>query len=275
MSEANTVVIKPRDKTAINFKELWHYKELFYFFTWRDIKVRYKQSALGAGWAIIQPFATMVVFTLFFNKVAGIKSGAVPYAIFSYTGLIFWNYFSSAFSQVSSSLVANQGVITKIYFPRIILPVSATLLGLIDFFFAAIVFTGLEFYYHIAPGLSGILMLAPMLALSLITALGLGTFFASLNVKYRDVRAIVPFIIQLGLFLTPVIYPISQIPHKYQWILSLNPMSSVINVMRAGLLHQGSINWANLGVSVISAGVLLWLGIAYFGRTERQFADII
>jgi len=268
-------IIKPRSKTTIDFKEVWAYRELFFFFTWRDIKVRYKQSVLGAGWAIIQPFATMVVFTLFFNKVAGIKSGAVPYAIFSYTGLLFWNYFSSALNQVSNSLVGNQGVITKIYFPRIIIPISATLLGLVDFFFAAIVFAVLTIYYHITPGLEGLLLVLPMLLLSLITALGVGTFFASLNVKYRDVRAIIPFIIQLGLFLTPVIYPVSSIPHKYQWILSLNPLSSVINTMRAGLLHQGSVNWADLGISVISATVFLAIGIWYFKRTERQFADII
>jgi len=275
MSSPVEIIIKPRDKTVISFKELWAYRELFYFFTWRDIKVRYKQSALGAGWAIIQPFATMIVFTLFFNKVAGIKSGAVPYAIFSYTGLLFWNYFSSALNQVSNSLVGNQGVITKIYFPRIIIPVSATLLGLVDFFFASIVFAALTVYYHITPGLEGLLLVIPMLFLSLISALGVGTFFASLNVKYRDVRAIIPFMIQLGLFLTPVIYPVSSIPHKYQWILSLNPLSSVINTMRAGLLHQGFVNWADLGISVISAVTFLVIGIWYFRRTERRFADII
>ena len=269
------IVIQPKKKVRIDWKELWNYRELFYYFTWRDIKVRYKQTLIGAGWAIIQPFATMVVFTLFFNKVAGIKSGAVPYAIFSYTGLLFWNYFASAFGQVSNSLVGNQGVITKIYFPRIIIPASATLLGVVDFFFASVVFAGLTIYYHITPGLEGLLMIIPMLVLSIITALGAGIFFASLNVKYRDVRAIVPFIIQIGLFLTPVIYPVSLIPHKYQWLLSLNPMSSVINTMRSGLLHQGSINWAQLGISVLSACVFLWIGLTYFKRTERQFADII
>lgn len=269
------IIIQPKKRTQINWKELWSYRELFYYFTWRDIKVRYKQTLLGASWAIIQPFATMVVFTLFFNHVAGIKSGAVPYAIFSYTGLLFWNYFASALSQVSNSLVGNQGVITKIYFPRIIIPASATLLGVVDFFFAAIVFAGLAFYYHIAPGTEGLLMILPMLILSVIAALGVGTLFAALNVKYRDVRSIVPFIVQIGLFVTPVIYPVSLVPHKYQWILSLNPMSSVINTMRSGLLHQGSINWAQLGISCVSAFILLWIGIAYFKRTERQFADII
>jgi len=269
------VIIQPKKKTRINWKELWGYRELFYYFTWRDVKVRYKQTLLGASWAIIQPFTTMVVFTLFFNHVAGIKSGSVPYAIFSYTGLLFWNYFASAFGQISNSLVGNQGVITKIYFPRIIIPTSATLLGLVDFFFAAIVFAGISFYYHIAPGLEGLLLVIPMLILCLITALGAGILFASLNVKYRDVRSIVPFIIQIGLFLTPVIYPVSLVPHKYQWVLSLNPVSSVINTMRASLLHQGTINWAQLGISTLSAVIILWIGLTYFKHTERQFADII
>jgi lipopolysaccharide transport system permease protein len=269
------LTIQPQKKLRIDWKELWSYRELFYYFVWRDIKVRYKQTLIGASWAIIQPFVTMIVFTLFFNKVAGIKSGAVPYAIFSYTGLLFWNYFTTAFGQASGSLVGNQQVITKVYFPRIIVPVSATLLGLVDFFFAAVVFAGLAIYYHIAPGMDGLVMFLPMIVISFITALGMGTFFAALNVKYRDVRAIVPFIIQLGLFLTPVIYPVSLIPHKYQWILSLNPMSGVINTMRAGLLHQGSINWADLAISCISALVLLWVGMTYFKYTERRFADII
>jgi lipopolysaccharide transport system permease protein len=275
MSANNEIIIKPKDKISINFREIWHYRELFYFFTWRDIKVRYKQTAIGASWAIVQPFTTMIVFTLFFNKVAGIKSGNVPYAIFSYTGLLFWNYFSSALTQVSGSFVANQAVITKIYFPRIIIPMSATLLGVVDFFFASIVFGGLAVYYHIVPGGEGLLLVIPMLLLSVLTALGVGTLFAALNVKYRDVSSLVPFVVQIGMFVTPVIYPVSLVPHRFQWILSLNPMSSVIDTMRAGLIHQGSINWAQIGISCVSAAVILWIGLSYFKHTERQFADII
>lgn len=270
-------IIRPQKKLAIDFGELWHYRELFYFFTWRDIKVRYKQTAIGASWAIIQPFITMVVFTLFFNHVAGISTGseAIPYAIFSYTGLLFWNYFSTSLNQVSNSLVSNQAVITKIYFPRIIAPFSATLLGVIDFFFAGLVFIGLLAYYHTMPGLVGVLMVIPMLLLTMITSLGIGTFFAALNVKYRDVRAVIPFVIQLGLFLTPVIYPVSLIPHKYAWLIGLNPMASIITTMRAGLLHQGAINWTQLGVSTVTALVLLVFGLIYFRKSEREFADII
>lgn len=268
-------LIKPQKKLSISLQELWAYRELFYFFTWRDIKVRYKQTAIGASWAIIQPFITMVVFTLFFNRVAGIESGNVPYAIFSYTGLLFWLYFSTSLSQVSNSLVNNQSVITKIYFPRIIIPISSTLLGVVDFFFAGIVFIGLLFFYQVQPGLLGILLVLPMLLLTLVTSLGIGTFLGALNVKYRDVKAAIPFIVQLGLFLTPVIYPISLVPERFQWILNLNPMSGVINTMRATLLGQGSVDWMGLGISVLSATVMLIIGILYFKRTEREFADII
>jgi homopolymeric O-antigen transport system permease protein len=269
-------IIRPQKKLVFNLKELWAYRELFYFFAWRDIKVRYKQTAIGASWAIIQPFITMVVFTLFFNRVAGIQTGtAVPYAIFSYTGLLFWNMFSQNLTQVSNSLVSNQGVITKVYFPRIIAPISSTLLGVVDFFFAGLVFIGLLFYFHIQPGWVGLAMVLPMLLLTLVASLGVGLFLAALNVKYRDVKAAIPFIIQLGLFLTPVIYPVSLVPKRYGWLINLNPMSGVINTMRAGLLGQGQIDWPALGVSTLSALVLLLLGLAYFKRTEREFADII
>jgi lipopolysaccharide transport system permease protein len=268
-------IIQPQKRLRINFTELWRYRELFYFFAWRDFKVRYKQTFIGAGWAIIQPFATMVVFTIFFNKIAGIESGAIPYAIFSYSGLIFWNYFANTLGLVSNSLLSNAGVLTKIYFPRIIVPASSTLLGLADFFFAGIVLAGLMIYFGFAPQLSGILMLLPMLLLAMATAFGAGTFFAALNVKYRDVRAIVPFLIQILLFLTPVIYPVSLVPQKYQWVLYLNPMTGVISTMRAGLLSEGSINWAGIGISTAVALTLLVTGVLYFRRTERRFADII
>ena len=269
------LVIKPRAKLSLNLKELKAYRELFFYFAWRDVKVRYKQSVLGIGWAILQPFAMMVVFTLFFNKVAKVSSGNLPYAIFSYSGLLFWNYFSSALTRSSSSLVANQGVITKIYFPRIITPISATIVALIDFFFAFIVFIGLMIYYHIAPGMAGILFLLPAIALTFIAASGLGMFLSAVNVKYRDVAQIVPFFIQIGLFLTPVIYPISLVPQRFQWILYLNPMTGVINAMRSWWLHQGVVNTRLLGLSIVSALTLFVVGYIYFKTKEKEFADII
>ena len=268
-------VIKPHKKLQLNFQELKAYRELFFYFAWRDVKVRYKQSIIGIGWAIFQPFFTMVVFTLFFNKVAKISSGALPYAIFSYTGLLFWNYFSSALSRSSISLVANQSVITKIYFPRIIAPISATIVALIDFFFAFLVFIGLMIYYHIAPGLAGLIFLLPAIIITFVAASGIGLFLSALNVKYRDVQQVVPFFIQVGLFLTPVIYPVTLVPHKYQWILYLNPMTGVITAMRSWWLHQGTLNEGLLAISIFSAIAFFLIGLMYFKSKEREFADII
>ncbi len=275
IAASDEIIIKPQKFVGVNFREIWKFRELFYFFTWRDVKVRSKKTLIGASWAIIQPFVSMVVFTVFFNKVAGIQGDGLPYPIFSYAGLLFWNYFSVALGTVSNSLIANQSIVTKVYFPRIMIPVSGTLLGIVDFFFAALVFAGLMVYYHITPGITGLLLVFPMLLLTLISALGVGCIFAALNVRYRDVRAAVPFVTQIGLFLTPVIYPVSSIPEKYQWLLSLNPIATVINTMRASLLHQGTINWGSIGISFLVATAVLVFGVLIFGRTEREFADII
>jgi lipopolysaccharide transport system permease protein len=268
-------IIRPNSHSSLNYKELKAYRELFFYFAWRDVKVRYKQSILGIGWAILQPFAMMVVFTLFFNKVAKISSGAIPYAIFSYTGLLFWNTFSSALTRSSNSLVQNQSVITKIYFPRIIVPISATIVAFIDFLFAFLVFVGLMIYYHITPGLGGIIFLIPAIVITFMAAAGLGLFLSSVNVKYRDVQQIVPFFIQVGLFLTPVIYPVSLVPERFQWILYLNPMTGVISAMRSLWLHQGTINRSFLAISIASSIILLLVGYRYFKSKEREFADII
>lgn len=276
MSQVETV-IKPKKHLAIDWKELRAYRELFFYFAWRDVKVRYKQTAIGASWAIFQPFITMVVFTLFFNRVAGIQTGnkAVPYAIFSFIGLIFWNYFSNALTRSSNSLVDNQSVVTKVYFPRLIPPVSSTIVSLIDFGFALIVYVGLMFYYQIAPTAMGLLLFIPAVALTFVAATGPGLFFAALNVKYRDIKQIMPFIIQTGLFLTPVIYPVTAVPQQYQWLLYLNPMTGVINAMRSSLLGLGSINWPLTALSVMSAIVMFVIGLYYFKAKEREFADII
>lgn len=253
------------------------YRELFFYFAWRDIKVRYKQTAIGAAWAILQPFIQMVVFTLFFNKVAGIQTGneAVPYAIFSYTGLLFWNFFSQALTRASNSLVDNQTVVTKVYFPRLLLPLSSTLIGLIDFGFAFIVFIILMFYFKIPPTLEAVLLLVPALIITFVAASGLGMFLSAVNVKYRDVKQAVPFLIQIGLFITPVIYPVTAIPQKYQWILYLNPMTGVINMMRSSFLHTAPINWPLTWLSIAMAVVFFVFGLYYFKGREKEFADII
>jgi lipopolysaccharide transport system permease protein len=269
-------IIRPRRWLGINWRELREYRELFYYFGWRDIKVRYKQTLLGAGWAIFQPFITMVVFTLFFNKVAGIQAtNAVPYAIFSYTGLIFWQYFSAALTRSSNSLVDNQGVVTKVYFPRLIPPISATVLPFIDFLCAFVIFAGLMVYFHITPTLLGILLIPAMLGVSFLAASGAGLLLAAINVKYRDVRQALPFFIQTLLFLTPVIYPSTIVPERFQDFLYINPMAGVISTMRATLIHDGSISWEHLQISIMSAVAMFVVGLIYFKSREREFADII
>ena len=273
----HTVVIRPKKRLAIDWKELKEYRELFFYFAWRDVKVRYKQTAIGAAWAILQPFIQMVVFTLFFNKVAGIQAGsqAVPYAIFSFIGLIFWNYFSQALQRSASSLVDNQAVVTKIYFPRVIPPISSTVVSLIDFGFASIVFVGLMLYFKFPPTSLGLLLVIPAILITFIAASGLGLFLSALNVKYRDIKQILPFLIQTGLFLTPVIYPVSSIPERFQWMLYLNPMTGVINAMRSSFLGDNPINWSLTALSAAVAVLFFIGGLYYFKGREREFADII
>lgn len=273
----NEVIIKPKKRMAIDWKELKSYRELFFYFAWRDVKVRYKQTVIGASWAIFQPFITMVVFTLFFSRVAGVQTGSesVPYPIFSFIGLLFWNYFSSALTRSANSLVDNQSVVTKVYFPRLIPPVSSTIVSLIDFGFSLIVYVGLMIYYQILPSPLGLVLFIPAILLTFVAATGPGLFLAALNVKYRDVKQIMPFIIQLGLFLTPVIYPVTSVPDRFQWILYLNPMTGVITAMRSSLLGLGTIDWGLTLISVATAFIMLIIGVYYFKAKEREFADII
>lgn len=275
-SLSNDLVITANESGKVSPRELWLYRELFYFFAWRDIKVRYKQTALGASWAILQPLLAAAIFTLFFNRVAKINSGAanIPYPVFAYLGLMYWNAFSSAVATISNSLISNSGVITKIYFPKLIPPLSATALSIVDFFFAAAVFFLLLLVFTVMPGLLGLLLMLPSLILIMLAALGMGIFFAALNVKYRDVRSALPFIIQIMFFMTPVIYPISMIPERYQIYAYLNPATGAISSVKAGIFHQ-PVNWTGLLISWLSAIVMLIFGIWYFKRTERNFADII
>jgi lipopolysaccharide transport system permease protein len=275
-SLSNEIEITAGSQGKISLRELWLYRELFYFFAWRDIKVRYKQSALGIGWAILQPLLAALIFTVFFNRVAKIGTGAanIPYPIFAYLGLMYWNSISGALNTVSNSLVTNAGVINKIYFPRLIPPLSATALGVVDFCFAAIVFFLLLLGYRVVPGLEGLILIIPSLVLGMFAALGLGIFFAALNVKYRDVRSALPYLIQILFFVTPVIYPLSLIPPKYQIFAYLNPATGAIGTVKAGLFHQ-PISWKGLLISWISAVALFAIGIWYFKRTEKTFADIV
>lgn len=273
----HVVVIRPKKRLSIDWNELMEYRELFFYFAWRDVKVRYKQTAIGIVWAVLQPFTQMVVFTLFFNKAVGVQSGSehVPYAIFSFTGLLFWNYFSQALQRSANSLVDNQSVVTKVYFPRIIPPISSTIVSLIDFAFASIVFVGLMIYFQFTPTVAGLLILVPAILLTFIAATGPGLFLAAVNVKYRDVKQALPFILQIGLFLTPVIYPVTAIPERFQWLLYLNPMTGVINAVRATFLGDGVINWPLTCLSVVVAIAMFIGGLYYFKGREKEFADII
>jgi len=270
-----TTVISPRKTFSLkDIKEIWQYRELLYFFVWRDLKVRYKQTFVGVAWAVFQPFLTMVVFSIFFGGLAKMPSDGVPYPIFVYVGLLFWQFFSTALSDTSMALISNQSIITKVYFPRLILPISSVMTKFVDFLIATLILIGLMFYYGYMPHISGLLILPLLLLITFMASVGLGLFLASINVKYRDVRYALPFFIQIMLFLTPVIYP-AGIAGKYSFLLAINPMMGVIQSARAALLGTAPINWMLINISLVGTLVLMILGIYIFKKTERYFADII
>ena len=274
-TDSKTILIKPSiGWAALNLRDLWIYRELVYFMTWRDLKVRYKQTLLGASWAVLQPFLTMVVFSIFFGGLAQIPSDNVPYPIFSYTALLPWTLFSKALLDASKSLVTNAHVITKIYFPRIILPLATIMAGIVDFFIAFVVLLGMMVFYKIAPTVN-IWTLPFFLLLALITSLGVGLWLSALNVLYRDINYATHFITQFWMFVTPIAYSSTMIPAKWKLIYSLNPMAGVVNGFRWALLGIGEGPGADLVVSVAVAIVLLISGLIYFKRTERLFADMV
>jgi lipopolysaccharide transport system permease protein len=273
--DLKTILIKPsKGWAALDLKDLWIYRELVYFMTWRDLKVRYKQTLLGASWAILQPFLTMVVFSIFFGGLAQVPSDNVPYPIFSYTALLPWTLFTKALLDASKSLVSSSHIITKIYFPRIILPLATILAGIVDFFIAFIVLIGMMVFYHIMPT-SNIWTLPLFLLLALVTALGVGLWLSALNVLYRDINYATHFITQFWMFVTPIAYSSTMIPDKWKLIYSLNPMAGVVNGFRWALLGIGEGPGLDLMVSVAVAIILLISGLIYFKRTERQFADMV
>jgi lipopolysaccharide transport system permease protein len=232
------VVIEPQKSwVALNLRDLWHYRDLLYILTERDIKVRYKQTAFGALWVIIQPLLTMLIFTLFFGKLAGISSDNIPYPIFAYAGLLPWTFFSNALTRSGNSLVGNSNLITKVYFPRMVIPISAVAAGLVDFFIASFFLVVLMIYYQVGFS-SNVLLLPVLVLLTSLLAIGLGMWMSALNVKYRDVGHALPFLIQLGFFLSPIIYPLSMVPGKWRWVMSLNPVTGLIEGFRAALLGK-------------------------------------
>lgn len=254
--------------------ELWHFRELFYIFSWRDFKVRYKQTVIGILWAILQPFLLMLVFSFFFGRIVGVDSNGAPYPIFVYAGLLFWTYFSTSLTSSSNSLIDNENIIKKIYFPRLLLPFSSTITPLIDFVLALIVLAGIMVFYHFTPAWSTIFILPLLMIMSFMAASGLGALLAAINVRFRDVRYALPFVIQTLFFLTPVIYPTSLVPERYHWILSLNPMVGIIDTARAVLLHQQAIPYGELLTALVVILTFFIFGLFFFRRTERVFADI-
>ncbi len=268
------VVIEPGKSLSLQkLYDVWAYRELLYFLTWRDVKVRYKQTALGAAWAILQPLFMMIIFTLFFGRLAGISTGDVPYALFALAGLVPWTFFSNSVTASSNSLVGSANLITKVYFPRLIVPAAAMLAGLVDFLLAFLLMVVLMIYYQVRPT-SHLLFLPVLVLMTALFSLGVGTWLSALNVKYRDIRFALPFLIQLWLFVSSVILPSSSIPQKYRWLLWFNPMSGIIEGYRSALFGM-PFDWVSIGIAALLTVVVLVFAIHSFNRVERSFADII
>jgi lipopolysaccharide transport system permease protein len=268
-------VIKPsRGWTALQLGELWRYRELVYFLTWRDIKVRYKQTALGAAWAIIQPLATMIVFTLIFGRIAHLPSEGVPYPVFTFAALLPWTYFAYVLQQSGNSLISNANMLSKVYFPRLALPLSTGLAGLVDFAIAFCVFLVMMFFYHLHPGIR-LITLPLFLLLAIVTAMGVGLWLSALSVAYRDVKYAIPFLLQVWLYASPVAYAAQLVTGKYSVLYSVNPMAGVIEGFRWALLGTSRPPGLSIVPSIVASCVLLISGLYYFKRVERTFADIV
>jgi lipopolysaccharide transport system permease protein len=267
--------IRVQEKFRIGFKELWEYRELFFFFTWRDVKVKYKQTTLGFLWAILQPLFMALVFTLFLGDSIANKSHLnIPYPVFAISGMLLWGIFSGGMSNAANSMVSNSNIIKKIYFPRLIIPISAILVSLVDFFIAFIVFIILLFIYRVDINYSVILLLPVSVLITCLSAIGCGTLLAALNIKYRDVRYIIPFLVQGLLFLTPVLFPINISNNTFaQFVLKLNPISGALELMR-GLFVGYIINYETVILSLVTSLLLFVIGIVYFRKTESYFADL-
>lgn len=267
-------IIKPSRKFNLkNLKEIYQYRELFWTFIVRDIKVRYKQTIIGGLWAILQPFFTMIVFSFFFGKIAKMPSEGVAYPLFSYTGLVLWVYFTNAINAASNSMVGSAGLITKVYFPRIIIPLASTLVGILDYTIALLIVFALMVYYQVS--LNPYLVFLPFIVFfTAMLASGIGFWLSAINVKFRDVRFVLPFFIQLLVFFAPVIYPFS-VAGNYKWVVMLNPVSGFIEAHRTLLLGHQPMNFTILGISILSTFVIFISGIFYFSSVERYFADIV
>ena len=271
---AHIVIEPPKGWEPIKLGELWKSRELLFFLTWRDIKVRYKQTALGAIWAILQPVLTMIVFSIIFGGLAKLPSDGIPYPIFTFTALLPWQLFSFALTQSSNSLVGSQNLISKVYFPRLIVPLSSVLAGVVDFAIAFVVLVGLMAFYGIDLTLSA-LLLPLFLLLALASATAVGLWLSALNVKYRDVRYLLPFLTQFWMYATPIAYSSTLIPEKWRWLYSLNPMAGVVEGFRWAILGKSSLDVFSISISACVVVIFLIGGLYYFKRMETSFADII
>ena len=276
MDQTNEITIISPSKGWVSLKlqELWEYRELLYFLVWRDVKVRYKQTVLGAAWAIIQPFFTMVVFSLFFGKLAKMPSDGIPYPLFSFAALVPWAFFANGLSQSSNSLVGSAHLITKVYFPRLVVPISSVISGILDFALAFVVLLGMTLYYGMIPTLN-ILWLPFLLLLAFVTALGVGMWFSALNVQFRDVRYVLPFLTQFWMFATPIVYPSSLLPEPWRTVYGLNPMVGVVEGFRWALLGTQTAPGPIVLVSSLASLAILMGGAFYFKRMEKTFADLV
>ena len=274
LPENPIVSINPsKSGLSLNLSELWQYRDLLYILTMRDIRVRYKQTALGAAWAIVQPLFTMLVFSLFFGRIIGVPSDEIPYPLFVYAGLTPWLFFSNALTKSGNSLVGNANLITKVYFPRMVIPISAVAVGILDFLIASAFLLALMFYYDFGFSLNFLMLPILVLIVSLL-AIGLGLLLSGLNVKYRDVGHALPFLIQLGMFVTPIIYPLSIVPEKWRWIVALNPMTGIVEGFRSAFFAK-PFDWFSLGLAAIITIVILIYAAYAFRRMEDDFADVI
>ena len=272
--EAHIMIEPPHGWAALDLKELWHYRELLFFLAWRDIKLRYKQTALGAAWAILQPLLTMIVFSIIFGALAKLPSGGVPYPIFTFTALLPWQLFAFSLASSSNSLIGNQNLISKVYFPRLVIPLSSIIAGVLDFAIAFLVLLSMMIFYNIPISIA-IFSLPFFLMLTLANAMAVGLWLSALNVRYRDVRYAIPFLTQLWMYATPIAYSIELIPEKWHWLYSLNPMVGVVEGFRWAMLGESSLDTFSLGVSAIVVIIFLVSGLYYFKQLESTFADVI
>jgi len=273
--EKYTLVIEPGRTELHYWKDLWHYRELFWFLSWRDILVRYKQTVIGVAWSVLRPLLTMVVFTVIFGKLAGLRAEGAPYPVMVMAAMLPWQFFSNSLAESANALVANSNLLTKVYFPRLIVPASAVIVSFVDFGITLVLFAALSFWYGVYPDVH-VLALPAFLLLAFIVSFGFGLWFAALNVKYRDFRYVVPFVVQLGLYVSPVAFASSIVPEKYRLLYALNPMVGVIDGFRWALLGgESTIWWPGFLTSMLLTSVLCLIGLRYFRSTERKFADLI